>query len=226
MRHLVVSIAALTACTLSAQTPSKKATTPQTTTTKQQAGTVERVWEKEPEGFLGIKFNEPLMVQKCPFKTAGQDTYYLDYEALKSLEGVCLDTTDTLYRYQKPENGTYKLQNLPSLGIYYRASVIAKNNVVSKITIDLKQPNFSVLLGAFKDRYGMPSSLETSTVKTNAGAEFNAAYVTWKGKKLSIQMYERMGRIDESYVVISDNAIIEEEIAAQRAKRGAEAQKF
>jgi hypothetical protein len=153
-------------------------------------------------------------------------TEYLDYESMKSLEGVCLDTTDSLYKYNKPENGTFKLAHLPALGIGYSASIHMKNSVVSKITIELKHPNFGILLTAFKDRYGTPTSIENNPVKTNAGAEFNAADVAWTGKKLSIRMYERMGKVDESYVVVSDNAIMEAEMAAQRAKRAQEAQKF
>ena len=50
--------------------------------------------------------------------------------------------------------------------------------------------------------------------------------MSWKGKKISIYMYERMGKVDESYVVISDNAIMEIELATQRERRAAEAQKF
>jgi hypothetical protein len=68
--------------------------------------------------------------------------------------------------------------------------------------------------------------MEADVVKSNAGAEFAAAKVRWQGEKLSIHMYERFLRIDESHVIISDNAIMEEEVAALRAKRASEAQKF
>lgn len=231
MRLLMIALATAASFSVSAQTTNKKPTTRPTTAPAAVAAAVEapvQAWDKEPEAFLGIKFNEPLVVQKCPVKPLGQyvKTEYLDYEAMKSLEGVCLDVTDSLYKYQKPDGGTFKLAHLPALGIGYAASVHVKNGVVSKITIDLKQSNFGVLLTAFKDRYGVPTTVETNSVKTTAGAEFNAADVAWKGKLLSIYMYERMSKVDESYVVISDNAIMDAEIAAQRAKRAAEAQKF
>ena len=230
MRSFIVALTAVAACTVSAQTATKKpaarsaAATPVVAPEPAPA----RVWDKEPEAFLGIKFNEPFNVQKCPPKTVGQyvKTEFLDHEAMKSVEGVCVDATDSRNKYQKPENGIFRLDNLPSLGIGYAASVHTKGGVVSKITIDLKQSAFGVLLTAFKDRYGLPSVVESSTVKTNAGAEFNAADVSWKGKKISIYMYERMGKVDESCVVISDNAIMEIELATQRERRAAEAQKF
>jgi hypothetical protein len=234
MRYLLVTLAAATVCTVSAQTAVKKSAAPPVVPAQQPlpmpapATPAEAAWEKEPDAFVGIKFNEALNAVPCPTKTYGQyvKTEILDYEAMKSIEGVCLDITDPLYKYQQSANSKFKLANLPSLGIGYKLNVHTKNGVVNKITIELKQSNFGVLLTAFKDRYGVPSSVGTTQVKTNAGAEFNAADVIWKGKKLSIQMYERLGKVDESYVVISDNAIMEAEIAAQRAKRAAEAQKF
>ena len=234
MHYLIVAVAAATACTVSAQTTVKKPTArpaapaQRASPTPTPAVLSEFVWEREPDAFVGIKFNEPFNVTPCPTKTYGQyiKSTSVDSEAMKSLEGVCLDTTVTLYKYQKPENGEFRIQNLPALGIGYGLNVHTKNGVVSKITIDLKQSDFGVLLTAFKDRYGSPSNVESTQVKTNAGAEFNAANVTWRGKKLSIHMYERIGKVDESHVVISDNAVMEAEIAAQRAKRAAEAQKF
>lgn len=234
MRYFLILLVAAMITQAGAQT-APKPTTSRPVASELQAsspvtpGTVaEPSWDKEPEAFLGVKFNEPFNVSPCPVKTYGQyiKTEMVDHEAMVSIKGVCLDTTDTLYKYQNPENGTYKLSNLPSLGIGYAVSVHTKGSLVSKITVSLKQANFGVLLTAFKDRYGLPTAIESNRVKSNAGAEFNAADVHWKGKKLSIRMYERMGKIDESLVVISDNAIMESEAAAQRAKRASEAQKF
>lgn len=188
----------------------------------------EETWDKEPEAFLGIKFNDPFKVNPCPTKNIGQYTKIetFDYEAMKTLEGVCLDTIDSSYKYQKTDNGVFKLAHLPSLGIGYSAQVHVKDGVVSKITIDLKQSNFSILHTAFIDRYGKPTSIDSSPVKTLGGGEFSAADITWKGKKISIRMYERFSKVDESYVIVSDNVIMEAEMNALRAKRAAEAQKF
>jgi len=175
-----------------------------------------------------MKFNDPFSVAPCPTKTDGVlKRLVTDYEAMKSLVGVCLDTTAALYTHIKPENRTtFSLENRPDLGFEFVLLVGTKNGVVSTITISLKQSNFVTLLMAFKDRYGTPTSIESETVKTKAGAVFNALNVTWKGKKVTINMYERSGKVDQSMVLISDNAIMEAEIAAQRAKVAAEAQKF
>ena len=82
MRSFIVALTAVAACTVSAQTATKKpaarsaAATPVVAPEPAPA----RVWDKEPEAFLGIKFNEPFNVQKCPSKTVGQyvKTEFLD----------------------------------------------------------------------------------------------------------------------------------------------------
>jgi hypothetical protein len=231
MRGLAILVGVLIACSATAQTPRKGKPTPHAPVAKTAEPAPEPVpkeWDKEPDAFLGIHFNEPFKVEPCPIEVIGQyvKTEMLDYKAMKSLPGVCADPTDASYRYGKPESKTYKLANLPALGIGYKVNVQTKDSVVSKITIELAQSNFGVLLQAFKDRYGSPTEVKTETVKSNAGAEFSASDITWRGKKLSIAMYERLNRVDESYVVISDNLIMAQEISAQRAKRAAEAQKF
>jgi hypothetical protein len=231
MRGLAIIVGVLIACSAAAQTPRKGKPVPPAAAAKAPEPAAEpapKDWDKEPDAFLGIHFGEPFKVEPCPIKVLGQyvKTEILDYDAVKSLPGVCVDPTDASYKYGKPENTTYKLANLPALGIGYKVSVQMKDAVVSKITMELDQSNFGVLLQAFKDRYGAPTEVKTDTVKNRAGGEFSATDVTWRGKKLSISMYERLNRIDESYVVISDNVIMAQEIAAQRAKRASEAQKF
>jgi len=235
MRHLLVALAAVMACAVNAQTAAKKPAgkpAPAAQTAQEPApppAPAPYFWDKEPDSFVGVKLNEPFTVAACPTKTFGQyvKTETLDYEAMKSLEGVCYDSTDSTIKYAGPSGPhRYKLAKLPALGIGYNVYVYPKNGVVTKITVELKQSSFDVLFTAFKERYGAPMSIKTNAVKTQAGAEFTASDVVWKGKKISINMYERLSRVDESHVVISDNATMEAEMEAQRQKRSSEAQKF
>ena len=169
MRYLLVLLAAVTACTVSAQTATKKPATraavpaPQEKQVPAPAATVEIAWEMELDAFLGIKFNKPFDVKRCPTKTLGTkfSSEMPDFEAFKSLPGVCLNTFADGYRAQQAENGTFKLDHLPDLGIWYAASVHLKDFNVSKITIDLQHSDFVTLLTAFKDRYGAPTLIES-----------------------------------------------------------------
>ena len=78
----------------------------------------------------------------------------------------------------------------------------------------------------FKDRYGAPTSNQTHVFKAKNGGEFNATEVAWKGKNTSIYMYERLGRLDESHVLITDNEDLQAELDSKRDQRASEAQKF
>jgi hypothetical protein len=209
--------------------PAKKA--PQAPAKNQPAASAsapdaQKVWEKEPAAFLGIQLGEKFEVPACPTTSSG--TYvkseYLDYEATKALGHVCFDPTGQSMAMAALKG--YRLANLPDLGIGYTAHAKVKDGIVGRIVIELKQRSFGVLLDAFKQRYGTPTTEETMSVRNNAGAEFSSREVTWAGKKLSIKMLERSSMIDDSYVLIADNATIEAESAALKAKRSAEAQKF
>ena len=235
MRQLFIALAAVAACAANAQTAQKKPAPPPAAAAQAPAPAPAPVpapepsvpvWEKEPEAFLGVKLNEPFAVPACPMETIGQyyKTQILNYNAMKSLQGVCYNPNET--STGSGGSSTYRLANLPDVGVGYKVFVHLKNGAVSKITIELTQSNFAGLLSAFKDRYGEPTLVTTKTVKTQAGAEFSASDVMWRGKKLSISMYERLNRVDESYVLISDNAAGEAELDAQRQKRSSEAQKF
>jgi len=208
-----------------AATPRNTAPAPKAAANPVATNTAVNTWEKEPDSFLGIKFNEPLDVATCPIKYIGY-TEYIDYDAMWSLPRVCIDPLDSSYRHGKPANGTLKIMNVPKIGIGYDVNVKLKNSVVVGFTIKLKQHGYLLLLSAFQERYGEPTSVENSTVKNNAGGEFSSLNVTWKGKKITISTHERYVMVDESYVTISDNAAEEEESAIDRAKRASEAQKF
>lgn len=183
-----------------------------------------QAWDKEPEAFLGIRLGQRMEVQACPSKSLGTlkpAIQIMDYAALEKVNGVCYDPTSLLN-----SDSLYQLHNLPSLGIAYRATLRVKDGVVSEIDIDLKQSGFHVLYDALQQRYGRPTIAGSSIVKNNAGAEFSSLEAAWQGVKMTITAYERLGRIDESYVSVQDAAIAARDAAALRAKRAAEAQKF
>lgn len=233
MRQLFVAFAAIAVCAANAQTPPKKPTPPPTAAAQTPVAAPvlapeppAPAWEKEPDAFLGVKLNESFAVPACPMETIGQyvKTQTLNYNAMKLLQGVCYNPNQT--SVGPGGSSTYRLENLPDIGVGYKVFVHPKNGVVNKITIELRQSNFAGLLSAFKERYGAPTLVTTNTVKTQAGAEFSASDVIWRGIKISISMYERLNRVDESFVLISDNAAVEAELDTQRQKRSAEAQKF
>lgn len=189
---------------------------------------VEKSWAKEPESFLGIDFKKPLRAQNCPTKYISKNSQLvmMDFEALKNFDGVCIDTQDTTYKIQRGDSGKFKLYNLPNLGFTYYVYINFKEGVVTSFNIYLEQSDFHTLLSAFKERYGAPTTTQSQIFKTMTGAEFDAAVVGWKGKAISILMYERLGRVDESSVLITDTEDFQADLDSKRIQRSSEAQKF
>jgi len=235
MRYTVIATALAFGCLViqSGVQAAPKNSAPKVTSpaqkTEQDTDTIKanpKIWDKEPDSFLGIKFNEPLTVDPCPIKYINEHTESLAYDIMRLLPGVCIDPLDANYKYGNPDNNTLIIRNVPDIGVGYDVDVTIKNGVVAKFTIYLKQYGYLLLLSAFKERYGYPTSIENSTVKNNAGGEFNSLNAEWKGKKITISMRERYLMVDKSYVIIYDNATEEAETAKDRAKRASEAQKF
>ena len=193
-----------------------------------QTQAAEKGWVKEPSSFLGIEFKKPLTVQNCPTTYISQNSkmVMMDFEALKSMDGGCIDTQEITSKYQRGDSGKFKLFNLPNLGFTYKVYLNFKAGLVTSFTMELDQSDFSTLLNVFKDRYGAPTSSQTHVFKAKNGGEFNATEVAWKGKNTSIYMYERLGRLDESHVLITDNEDLQAELDSKRDQRASESQKF
>ena len=168
-----------------------------------------KTWDKEPENFLGIVIGKDFSVQACPTRNVGQTITVLapDFEAIQKLSGVC-HIPQSPNRTNIPQS-SYKIINLPALGIPYSTTVRTEANSVKSIVIKLKQENFGVLVEAFTQRYGQPTSVIAKSVGNKFGAEFSAQEIKWRGKNISIYMYERFNLIDKSYVLISNNATID-----------------
>ncbi len=190
----------------------------------------ERVWEKEPEAFLGVRLGEPFAVLACPMKALPSKFVRIesiDYDVVMKMDGVCFHPSSEISRLPKGNApGDYRLVNVPQIGVGYKAYVRVKSGVSEKIFLELAQPDFAVLLDAFTQRYGPPTNVELGVAKNLAGAQMGSQTVQWLGRKLSIRMYERLTKMNESYVEISNNEIESADRASTRAKRATEVQKF
>lgn len=186
-----------------------------------------KIWDKEPESFLGIVLGESISIIDCPTKIIGQysNKSVLDTEAMKSLPNVCINKADPLYKYKISEK-FITLENTPDLGIKYTVMVYLDENIAKKITISLDQRNFSVIYDVFQNKYGLPTSSLERAVRSNMGATFNSKNFTWVGKKISIYMYERLDTIDKSYVSIENNLIEQTDAESRHKKLNNESQKF
>lgn len=227
--RVFIVAASLMICTSMEAQPVKKVAQPAPKAQPASAPSIPEApkdWDKEPAAFLGIKLGEKFEVPGCPTMTSGTyvKTESLDYQATRALDHVCFDPTGRPMAVSAIKG--YRLANLPDLGIGYSAFAKVKDGIVTEVTIELKQHSFGVLLEAFTQRYGSPTVTDISELRTIGGGDFASRELAWVGKKLSIKMYERFSKVDESFVLITDNATMAAENAARKAKLSVEAQKF
>jgi len=147
---------------------------------------------------------------------------------MAALGTVCIDTTSNYHGMRIPDGSrTHGIGNLPEIGPRFMVyATTDKNGLVVEFTINLKQDGFEAMAAAFKDRYGTPITSSLKSVRTAAGGEFSSQELTWVGKKISIFMSERQGRIDTSKINLISNDFIDAETKSQQENRSKESQKF
>jgi hypothetical protein len=170
---------------------------------KAPEATLPAKWEKEPDGFLGIKFGEimPMTVSDCPRNGA-----YVDFARLKQLDSICFDGDRKNYG---------RLWNTPDLGFPYQMAVMLDSGVPVSFTITTDPKYFASLAKVLVQRYGSPTRQADSTVQSQGGAEFENQTLSWVGPHVTIKADMRSGQVDTSETYISDHVYWQKKQADQ-----------
>lgn len=164
---------------------------------KPTAAPVVQKWSKEPDSFLGIKFGAPSSVQACPTKMIGGTVIAgkvfpgitsIDFDAVKSLNGVCVDGTTSLGL----------LRNTPDLGFSYSVMMGTNDGATTDFTLTSDPSDFNTLAATFITRYGEPTNRAKSAVQTIGGATFENEVLQWQGEHVAIVMRKYADRVDRS----------------------------
>ncbi|KWZ53273.1 hypothetical protein WK57_30260 [Burkholderia ubonensis] len=150
-------------------------------------------WDREPDGFLGIKFGAPLSVQQCPKQTIANQTF-VDFGRLKTIDGLCIDG-DSSYG---------QLWNTPELGLEYRVWVTGNDGAPTSFLLKSAPKDFDALSAAFISRYGPPTNRATSAAQTIGGASFRNVTLQWRGERVRITMQKYGDRVDQSETSVAD----------------------
>jgi hypothetical protein len=67
----------------------------------------------------------------------------------------------------------------------------------------LDHADFSTLQEAFTAKYGKPTASTTSVYTNGFGAKFSGDSLAWQNKVSSIALFERAGKVDQSFAIIS-----------------------
>jgi hypothetical protein len=167
----------------------------QPTRAKSQKISTVAAWEKEPDSFMGIKFGKSLRDQlpKCA------DDHFVNYG---SNQPLC-------WYERSPIVGDYSLEldHKPDLGgIGYSTSLLMVNDSFEGMILTFNQAYFYKMWHLFKDRYGIPTYIEETSLQTRGGMAFKGKVLLWAGSNVTIIFHEYGNKIDEGYVYIATKA--------------------
>lgn len=99
-----------------------------------------------------------------------------------------------------------------------------KDDRLTQIYLQFRSSGFDAVKEIFTERYGPPTRVEDTPVRTKAGVEYENQTVVWLGDAVEIHLVRYGGNIDEGSVLFYDRAWMAEQAkAAEEAKRKAAA---
>lgn len=139
------------------------------------------VWTKEPDSFMGIRFDQKIdqVLPLCPSSGIARN--------------MCHDA---------PYNTTYRVRSGPDLGFGYGLHADSGGQGVESFYMTAKSEDYASLSQLLISKYGPPTERTGDAVKTKGGAEFRNETLLWKGSKVIIFVQKYSGDIDTSAVSI------------------------
>jgi hypothetical protein len=149
-------------------------------------------WANEPTSVLGIELGTVIRdnIPDCPQRKRGD---------LTSPSQFC-KRIGTLVREGQ---GYIDFDAIPMGAILSTITAYTYDDAVGSVHALAPHRNYSDLRAALVERFGPPSTVSTSTVKTTAGVELSSELVEWVGKAVSIQLHERFERITTCAMIAS-----------------------
>lgn len=97
---------------------------------------------------------------------------------------------------------------------------------VRSVTVNAKHENYRDVKAVLIERYGRPASTSKETLQNSYGAKFSSEVSRWKGRRISLTLFERAGQTDKSAFIFSDISTADAAAAADDQKRKTDAAKF
>lgn len=143
-------------------------------------------WPKEPTTFIGVALGAPYQANfpKCDI-----------YRPMKS---TCVYSEIA---------GHYSLLGAISLDFGYSLTMDTVDGRVKSFFLTTDHSNYEDLLALLIERYGPPTITSSTKVKNSGGGVFQNRNSAWRGKKVTIEVTERAGRVDRSAMMIYNNGM-------------------
>lgn len=99
-----------------------------------------------------------------------------------------------------------------------------RNDRLTQIYMQFKSSSFDTVKEIFIERYGTPTRVETTPVRTKAGVEYENETLFWIGEAVEVHLARFGTNVDEASVLFYDRAFMAEQAkAAEEAKKKAAA---
>jgi len=101
-----------------------------------------------------------------------------------------------------------------------------KDFVVKSVMVNAMHENYRDVKAVLIERYGKPSSVSNEFLQNGYGAKFSSEVLRWRGRRLSLTMYERSTVPDKSTFIFTGISANGESTASEGARRKADAAKL
>jgi hypothetical protein len=141
------------------------------------------IWENEPESFLGISFTQPIPgdMPKCEYVHTGS-RYAISNEG-----PVCAN---------KLTQDIYSIYRTPKLAFDYELSITLSSGLPGFVYLQTDRSNFPKMKEVFVAKYGSPTTTTVEKVTTKSGATFDAQFLKWSGKNVTLKLNEVVSNIN------------------------------
>lgn len=169
-----------------------------------------QTWSREPTSVFGLKLGAPLKPGDLePCDTKAQDSGPLAF---------C--RTDSV-GYSAP----FLVGGFP-VREFREGMLTVDDGVVSALMIQGNHSDYAQIRALLIERYGAPTKRVAAEVQNTAGAAFKSERLTWIGKRVSIVLIERSGRVDQTAVNFMHNASTASSAQEREQKTKADAAKM
>jgi hypothetical protein len=149
-------------------------------------------WNKEPTHVFGVELGRDLSASSVARCVAPSRDNNFAASVVLCLDGIAVDAREI----------TLRNLNLPGVDT---ATVQMDEGVVRSIRIDFHHNYYQPMRSALVERFGVATRTQMGTVTTLLNVSLRTETVRWDGGRNSIVLNERVGTIEDSVLIFSNN---------------------
>jgi hypothetical protein len=139
-------------------------------------------WMSEPSSVFGIRLGETLIGDAVP-----------------PCGGIKDITVCAMYR---PSSSGISIAGFP-ISEFQSGNVFLRDDIATSISIEARHADYGSVKRLLIERYGAPKISTSQIIQNGLGASFSSERHVWLGKKITLVLDERGGKVDQTRVFFS-----------------------